>query len=140
MGYSPWGHKASDTTEHLTLSLLGNTSAISQHGRWIPGCEWRGPLMGGENCKLYAGFQLCGGLVPQSPCCSRVHSIVWLSLSPFSLLFSLHALLLQHQTRKGKRNRGEFPKSNVSSFLISPRVLAGNLFYPQATYQGDYPR
>lgn len=57
----------------------------------------------------------------------------------FSLLFSLHALLLQHQKRKGKRNRGEFPKSNVSSFLISPRVLAGNLFYPQATYQGDYP-
>ena len=96
--------------------------------------------MGGENCKLYEGFRLCGGLVPQSPCCSRVCSIVWSSLSPFSLLFSLHALLLQHQTRKGKLNRGEFPKSNVSSFLISPRVLAGNLFYPQATYQGDYPR
>ena len=93
--------------------------------------------MGGENCKLYEGFRLCGGSVPPSPCCSGVHTIVWSSL-PLSL-FSLHALLLQHQKRKGKCNRGEFPKSNVSSFLISPRVLAGNLFYPRATYQGDYP-
>ena len=77
--------------------------------------------------------------MPQSLCCSSVHSSVWSSLSPILSTLFPAALLLRHQTRKGKRDRSEFPKSNVSSFLILPRVLAGKLSYPQAIYRGDYP-
>ena len=41
MGYSPWGHKDSDTTEQLTLSLLGkllNFSATATAAKSLQSC------------------------------------------------------------------------------------------------------
>ena len=43
VGYSPWGHKESDTTEWLTLVLLPKSSAV-RDGYMFPGV-WRGYMV-----------------------------------------------------------------------------------------------
>ena len=36
MGYSPWGHKASDRTEQLTLWLLLVLNIVTSGLLWVP--------------------------------------------------------------------------------------------------------
>ena len=45
MGYSPWGHKESDTTEQLTLSLLeGMLVDTLSNQTGIPEILWQVPI------------------------------------------------------------------------------------------------